>query len=110
MFLSLRFNAMGGVTGIGLKFEFSTYGDDAGKLTSIDAIGTNEQNRLLWYVHSSSRGFAQQTALALVNSSPGLATLWKASQQSAPQGHTTTPSRPSAQGPPIRYFVSERTA
>jgi hypothetical protein len=84
-------------TGIGLKFEFSTYGDDAGKLTSIDTIGTNEQNRLLWYVHSSSHGFAQQTALALVNSSPGLATQWKASQQSASKGHAATPSPSSAQ-------------
>jgi len=84
-------------TGIGLKFEFSTYGDDAGKLTSIDTIGATDQNRLLWTADSYSRGFAQQTALALVNSSPGLATLWKASQQPAPKGHATTSSRSSAQ-------------
>lgn len=83
--------------GIGLKFEFSTYGDDTGKLTSIDTIGFGEENRLLWYVHSSSRGFAQQTALALVNSSPGLSTLWKTRQQDAAKEHTITPARPSTQ-------------
>jgi hypothetical protein len=84
-------------TGIGLKFEFSTYGDDAGKLTSIDTIGTSEQNRLFWYVHSSTRGFAQQTALALVNSSPGLSSLWTARQPAAPKARRTNPSRPSAE-------------
>lgn len=71
-----------GAKNIGLEFEFSTSGDDAGKLISIKPIGGQEttKNALTWYGSRIGDDSEQREALNLVKSSPGLAALWKTSQ------------------------------
>jgi hypothetical protein len=71
-----------GSKNIGLEFEFSTYGGDAGKLISIKPIGGQEitKNALTWYGSGIGDDSNQREALNLIKSSPGLAALWNASQ------------------------------
>lgn len=73
---------------IGLQFEFSTYGDDAGHLISISPIGgeKSEKYKLSWY--GSIGGPDPTTAQRIVTSSPGLLARWQAAQHTIPnQNH-----------------------
>jgi hypothetical protein len=65
---------------IGLQFEFSTYGNDAGHLISIAPIGgeKSEKYKLTWY--GTIGGPDAATAHRIVTSSPGLLARWQATQ------------------------------
>jgi len=73
---------------IGLQFEFSTYGDDAGRLVSISPIGgeKSEKYKLSWYGSIGSPD--AEAAHRIVTSSPGLLARWQATQHPIPnQNH-----------------------
>jgi hypothetical protein len=71
----------------GVKFEFSTYGDDAGKIVSIETVGGKQaaEPALKWYGSTIGDSYDQMKALRIINSSPGLLALWKKSRRTIPR-------------------------
>jgi hypothetical protein len=73
----------------GVKFEFSTYGDDAGKIVSIETVVGKQatEQALAWYGSTIGVGdsYNQMKALRVINSSPGLLALWKKSRRTVPE-------------------------
>lgn len=64
---------------IGLKFEFSTYGDDTGQLLAIEPLGAEESQkyRLTWYGGTVGGVEQQMSAFRILASSPGLLNAWR---------------------------------
>ncbi len=70
---------------LGLRFEFSTYGNDTGKLLNVKALGDDAKAEgIQWFRDTGGVGGGEREALTVIGSSPGLFNQWKARQPNPP--------------------------